>query len=68
MRIDVDALTDAEVSEIQDHMWDASKYEGKTDIMSVAMKELSENMLAMPLSAYRNYLRNCEDTWEQYLG
>ena len=65
MKINVDALTDAEVAELQDHQWDPSEYEGKKDTMSVAMRELCENMRSMPIASYRNYLRTVEARWEE---
>ena len=65
MKINVDALTDAEVAELQDHQWDSSEYEGKKDSMSVAMIELCDNMRSMPIANYRNYLRTVEARWEE---
>lgn len=64
MKIDVDALTDAEVAELQDHQWDDSEYQGRNTPMAKAMIELCENMRSMPISAYRNYLKAAEAGWE----
>lgn len=68
MKINVDALTDAEVMELQDHQWDGSEYEGKTSSWAVAMLELCENMRSMPVSAYRKYLKTVEERWESVNG